>query len=249
MKKSAFISDVVFAFFTAFLFCLCLFRYYKLSLFAAFLLSALCGGLTACAIFALLQSKRKKIFLKKSDEALKDKLLFHFALSSDQDVTKFFLQFFSKTQLATQPKKLCVDGEEERYFLHFHVAPVSPDQIFQMARHKTAKRKVLLCAAVDEAALLLATRFDITVKTGSEVFWLLKEQNALPQHFLGEETPKKKGKRRAKLWFSKSNSRRFLTGGAILLTTSLLTPFPYYYLVFGSVLLLAAALVRIFGYD
>ena len=249
MKKSAFISDVIFTFLISFIFCLCLFRYYRLSLFLAFLLSVLCGGLTACAIFALLRFKRKKFFLKKADETLKDKLLFHFALASDNNVTAFFHDFLSKTQTITKKAKLCLEGEEEIYFLRFHASPVCVDEIFDTARRKSSKRKILLCSKIDEAALSLCRRFDIFVKTGADVFILLKENDALPEKFLGEETPEKKGKRRKQLWFSKSNSRHFFIGGAVLLSTSLLTPFPYYYLVFGSLLFLASILVRIFGYD
>ena len=69
MKRSAFISDIIFAFFVGFLCTLFLFRYVGIRLIPALLLSALCGVLTACAIFTLLQSKRKTLFLKRSDEA------------------------------------------------------------------------------------------------------------------------------------------------------------------------------------
>lgn len=249
MKKSAFISDVIFAFFTSFLFCLCLFRYYGVTLFFATALSVLCGGLTACAVFALLRSKRKKLFLKKSDETQKEKLLFHLALETDENNTEFFRRFFSSFSPTVKNGKLRVANGNETYFLRFHLSPVSPDEVVRIFHTKTAKQKILLCAQIDEAALALCARFDITVKTGAEVYALLKENNGLPEKFLGDETPEKKRKRRAKLWFSKTNSRRFLVGGGILFSTSLLTPFPYYYLSFGGLLLLAAVLVRIFGYD
>ena len=249
MKKSAFISDVIFAFFTSFLFCLCLFRYYGVTLFFAIALSALCAGLTACAIFALLRSKRKKFFLKKSDENQKEKLLFHLALASDEHNTEFFRCFLSSFSPTAKQGKLRIANENETYFLRFHLSPVSPDEVVRIFHTKTAKQKVLLCAQIDETALALCSRFDITVKTGAEVYTLLKENDSLPEKYLGDETPEKKRKRRAKLWFSKTNSRRFLVGGGILLSTSLLTPFPYYYLLFGALLLLAAVLVRIFGYD
>jgi hypothetical protein len=39
-----------------------------------------------------------------------------------------------------------------------------------------------------------------------------------------------------------------LVAGALVLLTSLITPFPYYYLTFGSLLLLIATLIRFFGY-
>ena len=77
MKRSAFISDIIFAFFVGFLCTLLFFRYVGIGLFPALLLSVVCGILTACATFTLLQSKRKTLFLKRSDEAQKAKLLLH----------------------------------------------------------------------------------------------------------------------------------------------------------------------------
>ena len=82
---------------------------------------------------------------------------------------------------------------------------------------------------------------------GNDVYRMLKKGSALPEHYLGEDAlPKKKKKR--ELWFAKSNSRRFLFGGTLILLTSLITPFPYYYLLSGSLLIISAVFVRIFGY-
>lgn len=95
---------------------------------------------------------------------------------------------------------------------------------------------------------MLCDTLHIRVWTGKEVYNLIKEADALPKQYLGEPTPQNKRQIRLRLCFAKRNSRRFLVGGCLILLTSLLTPFPYYYLIFGSILLLVAILVRIFGY-
>ena len=80
------------------------------------------------------------------------------------------------------------------------------------------------------------------------MYAFLKKRDALPQVFLGEEAEPKR-KRRFRLWFSKSNARRFLFAAVIMLVSALVNPFPYYYILFGGILLLSALCLRIFGYE
>lgn len=251
MKKSAFISDVFFTFFACSLFTLCFFRYTGISLFTSLFLSGVCGLLAAFSAYAFLQSKRKSFFLKKSDETQKEKLLLHLALSSDEANTQYFKNALSSALDTAVQKfgKLRLFTPSEFYFLHFSLSPVTADQVASYSRLKTGKQKILLCTHIEEAANTLCQRLDIRVKTGEQVYLLLKEREFLPQNYLGEENAAAKQKRRFKLWFSKTNGKRFFLGGSLVLFTSLITPFPFYYLVFGSILWLTALLVRIFGYE
>ncbi len=249
MKKFAYLSDVLFAFFLSGVCTLVFFRYLRIGLPLALLLSLLCGGLTALATATLLKAKRKNLYLKKSQESLREKLLLHLALLSDEEKTRLFQTLLSS---AEEPLgrfgKLRIFNRTEFFFLKFSLSPLSVDEIPNLARLKTGKKKILLCGRIEEHALSLCTRLDIEVRTGDWVYLLFKERNALPSEFLGESAapvPKKK----VKLWFSKRNAKRFLTCGGVLLLLSRLTPFYYYYLLLGGCLLLASLFIRIFGYE
>ena len=246
MKKSAFISDILVTFFLVGLFTLCFFRYLGSSLIGSFALATLCGALAAGAVGAILQSKRARFFLKRSDETQKQKFLLHLSLISDERITQFFQNLFSE-DLPKRLGKLRLATKDAFYLLRFRFAPVSADDAAAFSRLKTAGKKVLLCNVIDEDALQLCKRLQIEVRTGDSVYAMVKERDALPDRYVGEETPVDKKQRRLRLCFSKSNAKRFFVGGALILLTSLITPFPYYYLVFGSVLLLVAALIRFFG--
>ena len=248
MKKTAFFSDVFFAFFTTTTFTLCLFRYFKISLSISLLLAILCGSLCALSIGALLYSKRKNLLLKKSDELQKQKLLLHLVLLSDEQKTYFFEPVFLEQSFKKQGK-LRFSTASELYFLRFSFSPIHADEIAAISHFQSKKQKVLLCNEIEENAKTLCQSLHIQVKTGTEVYLMVKRANALPEAYLGEKAPIKLSERRKELWFSKTNARRFLSGGALILLTSLITPFAYYYLIFGSLLLAAAALVRIFGYE
>ena len=247
MKKTAFLSDVVFAFSIAFLVSVCFFRYLKFPLPVAALLSLLCGGLAAIGSGAWMQRKRKRFLLRKSDELQKRKLLTHLCLLSNEKQTEFFLRVFSKEQ-AQRISALKIATETNAYFIKIRFSPVTADEIAAIARWKTAKEKILLCAVIDEDAKTLCERLFIQVYTENDVYALVRQAGAMPQTFLGETDFSKKGKRKLRLCFSKRNSRQFLVGGALLLLSSLYSPFPTYYLIFGSILTLCSLFIRIFGY-
>ena len=249
MKKSAFISDIIFTFFLSGLFTLCLFRYLDIPLGFSLALSILCGVLSAMGICAYLQSKRKSFFLKRTDESKKQRLLTHLALLPDEKKTAFFQSILStESEKAKRFAPLKVYTGDAFYFLRFQFSPVQADEVAKISRLKTRATKIILCDRIEESATKLASALGITYKTAESVYELVKEKNALPETFLGEETLKGKKQRRLSLCFAKSNARRFFTAGALVLLSSFLSPFPYYYLVFGSLLIVTAIFVRIFGY-
>ena len=95
MKKSAFISDIVFAFLVIFLPAVCLFRYWRFPLAAAAALAALTGAFASLLTYFFLRWKREKLCLKKQDEETRDKLLLHLALQGKEENVKYFAEFFS----------------------------------------------------------------------------------------------------------------------------------------------------------
>lgn len=245
MKRSAFISDIIFAFFVAFLCTLFLFRTLAIRLASSIFLAVICGGLTACATFALLQRKRKTIFLKRSDEAQKERLLFHLACISDEEKTSFFLHRMGEE--VRRFSKLRLTSNEQFYQLRFTFTPVTADEVAALARFKTDKEKVLLCGKIEDTAYALAEKMRIRILTGNEVYAFLKDKDALPQAYPTEETAEGKRARRIELWFSRKNAKPFLIASALTLFTAFVSPFPYYYFLFSALMLLASVLIRIFG--
>ncbi len=250
MKKFAFLSDLLFTFFISFLCTLVLFRFLDTGLVTSILLAVVCGVLTSLAVGAFLRYRRKNLYLKKSDETVKRKLLLHLALLSDEKKTAFFQNCLSsEEEPAKRFGRLRIFTKTEFYFLKLTLAPLTADEIPNLARLKTGKKKILLCAQIEENALALCGRLGIEVKTGEWIYQRLKVQNALPSEYLGDEAPVPKAKRRIKLWFSKRNAKRFLVSGALVLLLSRLTPFYYYYLLLGGVLLVLSVCIRVFGYE
>lgn len=251
MKKSAFLSDILFTFFLVWIVTLCLFRHLKTALILSITLAAACGLLSACAHAALLQSKRKAVLLKRSNAALKEKLSLHLSLLGDEEKTDLFIPALSTAEKAPVKRvgKLRLQSETRLYFLCFRFAPVTTDDVARYSRYPNGRQKTILCERIEENALELCTRLHIEVRAGDFAFNLLQSQNALPESYLCDELPKDKRKHRLRLCFARSNAKRFLASATLILLLSLITPFPFYYLIFGGILLLLALFIRIFGYS
>ena len=249
MKKSAFISDILLTFFLVSVFTLCLFRHFRISLGVAIFLSTLCGVLGSAAVAAFLQNKRKTFFLKKSDEAQKQKLLLHLALLSDEKKTQFFLPILAKETTAKRFGKTYIHTPDAFYNVKVGFSAVTAEDVANFYRLRSNKNKILLCSQIEEKALLLCQQLNIQIKSGNEIYKFAKDNDALPTKFLGENNSQERRKKQWRLCCSKKNGKRFLISGALILFTSLYTPFAYYYLIFGSILLLVALFIRIFGYE
>lgn len=246
MKKSAFISDLTFAFFTVFVFFVCILRYYRLPLPLAVAIGLVAGVLTALVLWRVWSKKRKTFLLKKSEEAEKEKLLLHLAFLSDGAQAEFFGRSVLKEGGVLRADGL-IEKEDELILPKFRFDKLCADDGAALLRADDEKKKTLFTGGLSEEAERLFKKLGVRICAGEETYLFLKEREALPSRYLGvsENVTKKKG--RFSLWFSKSNSRAFFTGGCLLLLTSLITPFPYYYLAFGCILLTVAVLVRIFG--
>lgn len=267
MKKSAYFSDIAFAFTLTFLPTLCYLRYRKLGLGASFAVAALFGIAVCLLVAALMQKRYVKRKLKAAEQREAEMLRLHLALLSQKDQSEFFLErinsLFSsvdniagdgnKQETCDKPKLVTWDGKwfiqtpSSVYYCCFSASAVSANEALPLLSYPTEKEIMLLCGEVSTDAEAFFARFSLRFSTVNELYLKLKQAELLPQTYKSAAAFEKKKKRRFQLWFQKRNARPFLTGGTMVLVTSLFTPFPYYYLVTGCVMLLTAALVRLLG--
>lgn len=242
MKKSAYISDVLFAFLGTGLPLLCYFRYLRLSLPLSLFLASLAGGSIAVLVGLHLRGKYEKGKLKAVGNAERERLMLHLSLCNKARLKRLFDEYAEREDDEDAPAPFCL----------FTLAPATADGILPILREKPNEKKRLFCNDLTPEAARLCEILGVEIVTADGVYERFKAVGLLPEKYLGEGAPapsaKERFARKPKLWFSKRNSRRFLTGGAFILLASLISPFPIYYLIFGSVLIFVALFVRIFGY-
>lgn len=83
---------------------------------------------------------------------------------------------------------------------------------------------------------------------GEEIYALFSRTDTIPKTLICGEIPQRTARTRLRIAFSKRNAYPFFVSGAGLLVMSLFVFFPIYYLVTGSLLLIASVCIRAFGY-
>lgn len=253
MKKSAVYSDLIFAFLIAALPALCYLRFLRLPLALSILCATLVGGAVATLTALRLSRKREGVFLKRSERIAREKLALHLAILPPRECAELLLPH-AKTILGEGEWECLFEGndcffksEEAVALCRFQAAPLSLDDTLAIVRYSTKKKKLLLCEDCTGETKGFLAQLSIERKEIGEIYAALKKENALPQAMLGERVFDKPRKRRMAVYFARSNSRRCLVSGALLLLSSLIVPFPLYYRIFGGILLLCALLLRLYG--
>lgn len=165
--------------------------------------------------------------------------MLHLALSDEKSNQALLSPLLTKEK-TEQP--------EQKIFLLFCMQPLSADEIASGIKRTGGKSFTVYCNELSPQARELCERFLIKVTDGTQIYAKLKAENALPEKYVCGERQKNTFRRRLKICFRKSNSRSFFLSGTALLLLSFFAFFPLYYLISGSLLLLAALFIRIFGY-
>lgn len=251
MKKSALISDLLFLFLLSFVFITCLFRYLSLSVFLSVGFAViLAGGLSVLAFFPL-NKKYQSGLNEEKETRQKENFFLYFSLLDKTEQTELIKKavlLLDETATPTVFRELTVfDGDEKRYVFLISLSPVSLDTLVPVFRESLQKDTELYLSRSNECLQPLLKKFGITLHTEDELFKLLKQAEVVPDAY-PFDTPSRKTARKRRIWFSKSNASGFMLSGIFLLISSLLTPFPFYYLLFGGISLFLAVFTRFFGY-
>ncbi|MBQ9117852.1 MAG: hypothetical protein IJY11_01460 [Clostridia bacterium] len=246
MKKWVLFSDLIFTFFVVALPALCLLRYFRLPIGLAFLVAGL-FGIAATSLFGLSKTKKEeRLLLRRGEEKQKQMLLTHLALLSPEDALRLL---YSESPSQTSGIWY-IEREEKLIFSLFLWRPVQTEDLIPIVRvcleQKTQGE--IVCGEISPDADAFLAQFSLERITGEKIYEQLKEENRLPESYLSEPYFTKKKKRLPRIWFAKQNSRRFFVGGVLLLLSSFFVPFPYYYILFGCFMTIAALLIRVFGY-
>lgn len=250
MKKIDFplAADVLFYSVCVWFLSLGIMRYYRIG-FAVCLACATLFSLAAGALaFLFIFGKHRKRTLSKREAEARDALMLHLALERPERVRAALLQAFTADGRKAHLKDDALTADEVPVVPLFFMQPVSADDVARLIREYGKEQFVIACNALSpEAEKLLAT-FGLRAMRGNEIYALFARTETTPRPLICGEIPRRTVKTKLRRSFAKSNARPFLISGIVLLTMSLFTAFPVYYLASGSVLLASAIAVRLFGY-
>ena len=227
---------------------LCVFRFSMG--FTAALLAALAAGLAAGGLYFLLMRRRRQH--GRAARAARrecERLAFHLAMESPDKCERLIADSLNAAQGTSVYEPVGdgrVRGGDETYYLRFRFEKVTADALCPICRDDGGKKYVLAGAFTPEAEKLAAS-FDVTLKGAQSVYELIEESGTMPETLIEPPAPKSGFLQALRRRVRRSAWKGYLLSGILLLVFSLLTVFPVYYIVAGSILLAAALAVRLFG--
>ncbi len=241
------IADLLFYTLSAWLFSLCLLRYYRVTLWLALTAASLITLAVALAVLLLLCRSRRKKLLGKREREARDAILLHLALEKPERVRAALQSAYLADGKTAVPAEegLCLDGKTAIPL--FTLEAAGADEIARLIR-RHGREFTLLCNALTPEAEKLIASFGIAAVYGDEIYALFTRTGTVPDPLICGELPRKNLRLKVRRAFSKSNARPFFVSGILLLIMSLFTIFPLYYIISGAILLMCAVTVRLFGY-
>lgn len=143
-------------------------------------------------------------------------------------------------------KKDTVLSAQSRALVRFRFEKVTADELSPLVRAKE-ERKTAFAGAFTDEAKKLADSFGLRLVEAPEVYALVKESGCMPDPLIAPPVKKNGFLQKLRAGVRRKAWRGYAFAGISLLLFSLLTIFPVYYIVTGSILLAAALLVRFFG--
>ncbi|MBR7186814.1 MAG: hypothetical protein IKD43_04960 [Clostridia bacterium] len=223
-------------------------RYYRLPLALSVSVCSIIALAAGGAAFLLIYSKHRRRALTKAEQNRKEKLMLHLTLERPNRVLESLAAAYRADGKDAAMQEDAVLLEEKLLVPLFTMQPLSADAVATLLRRHGEQPFALACNALTPEAEKLLASFGRSAVRGDEIFALFERTKSVPEKLICGDIPRPKLKAKLIRTFSKKNARPFFVSGILLLIMSLITFFPLYYLISGSVLILCAICVRFLGY-
>ena len=238
-------SDAVFVFLSSFLLSFIAFYYYTPYPYSLVFSVALS---VAVFLFFLSVAKKKtaRAVKSKAEENKYESVMLNLSVLDFSEQADFFCSLLKKIGESTVKTENAVKSTDGTFILpRFSFSPVDKDEIVKTVIFNPAGVKVYAQSFTEEERTFFS-RFDaVTLIDGKEAFEKMKKADFYPIEIV--KPAKKRRKIKFFLPFEKKKAVSFLLYGLFFLSFSFLVPIKVYYLAFGSVFVISALLIRLFG--
>ena len=243
-------ADTLFVFSVLSIIFLVFFRF-SMHLALSIVCSLLVGISGSTLFFFFYKRHRSKKHYSRQEKENMEKLAFHLAITTPEENMELLLEGLQKNADKMQKESPilendCIVYDGKRYICKFIFEKITADMLSPYIRGEIDK---LIFIALDYTpeAKKLANSFNVKILDLVKFYDFLKQNDAIPQEFVQPLNKKRKFLENVGLHFSRKAAKGYLFSGCFLLLFSLITIFPLYYIIFGSILLGIAVFLRFFG--
>ena len=226
-------------------------RYNRLTAALSLLVASLIAASLA-ALFYFLSGKRSASKLLKSEDSKRaEEIMRHFAVTKECKTVDFFMDLFKALghTCENKGKFIALTDIDTDVFFSFSFEPLGVSEILSVYRNYGGEHKTVIFTAQKNPSVdkYMPSLINLEIVTCGEIYSYMKKAQLFPEIDKVKTSTQKKYKIFFKNILAREKSKKFAFFGFSMLFFSLIVPFPLYYLIMGSLLLIVAFSCRIFG--
>lgn len=242
------VSDSLISGFCAFLLSAFFLNYFSLKFIFKICISSIVGLAVCFFVFTAKNKKYAKNIKLKSDKKQLKNILSALEVMPDNELIALFSAIFTKAEIPHETKNDRIVTKSTSYFFDFNLLTDRKTACEKIRKSKTRKTALFLAKATDDLINFEIERKDtFRIIDANDLFKLIKKYQVTFPAVCSERTFSEKAKRFKILFFNKKRAVTLCFSSALLLFFSMFSFYPFYYRLFGFILLLLAILCLIFG--
>ncbi len=252
--KASIFFDCFFIFISAFFFSFAIIRYNRVNFTPSLIFSVLIALVLSLSYLIFIILKKQSAFYKEEEINRINSLLTELCFMGEDALLELFYKFYKKQGLNAEiiNDAIILKDIKSQVFISFTFEKTTAKDIINFYKNtKKGYKTVVLANDYTEEGKNLLSSFAIRIKLFSlnDVYSSLKKENLLPQITVSKNVSIKNRKEKLKGFFVKSNSKKPLFYGIVILLLAPFSFYPIYYIVFGCLLLTLSVFMRFFAKD
>ncbi len=250
--KLSIVFDSVFIFISAFFMAFALIRYNGGKFITSLIFSILISLVLAFLYLIFIILNKDKCAIKLDDENKINYLKTELCFMDNQSLLSLFLSFYNKLKVNAIAEKdyLIIEENKCQTFLLFNYEKTESNKVIDCyKRTKRGYSTVILSNEYTLDALNLVNDLSLRIKLFDlkSVYVALKSQDLLPKITVPKKVNSVSFIDKMKGVFKKSNGKKALTLGVIIILSARFSFYPIYYIIFGGGLIIFSIILRFWG--
>ena len=252
--KATIFFDCFFIFISAFFFCFAIIRYSRVNFAPSLIFSVLIALTLSLSYVVFIVLTKQSAFYKEEEIRKINSLLTELCFSSEESLLNLFCKFYKKQghNYEIIDNSILLKDVKSQVFISFTFEKTTAKEIISFYKNtKKGYKTIILSNDYTDEGKKLLDSFSIRIKLFNlnDVYLSLKSENLLPQLTVPKNVSIKNKKETLKVFFIKSNSKKPLFYGIVILLLAPFSFYPIYYIIFGCLLLTLSVFMRFFAKD
>ncbi len=250
--KISILLDSVFIFISSFFLIYAIIRYNGVSFVPSLIFSVLLSLLLSFIFLVFTLFKKQNSLIKESEKSRMQNTLLELCFMNNDKILNLFLTFYKNNNIEVEKEKnyLILKKYSTQVFFNFTLEKTTTTDIIKFYKNTRSGYKTIVIAnEFSTESLDLEKDIPSRIKLYNflDAYLSLKESNLLPKLTIPKSVTVINKKDILKGIFAKTNGKKALMLGVVILLSSRFSFYPIYYIIFGFLMIILSISLRFWG--